>query len=164
MFAPPSCIGVRTLHPSRHLTSVFAPCIFLVCLSDDRLRTSSLVRAVTFFVVQGMGFCSTTPGPSTRSRVVTVFWKPEKVQWIRLDVPSPRFFSRDADAIYADSGQQVTARIRNYQGEKRLMVKSRFRCDDAVLRAARQQAMDILAFNSAIDDAILRAARRQQRQ
>ena len=35
VFAPPSCIGVRTLHPSRHLTSVFAPSIFLVCLSDD---------------------------------------------------------------------------------------------------------------------------------
>ena len=153
MFAPPSCIGVRTLHRSHHLASVLAPCIFLVCLSDDRLRTSSLVRAVTSFVVQGMGFCCTTPGPSTRRRVETVFhWKHERVQWIRLDVPRPRFFSRDADAIYADSGQQVTARIRNYQGEKRLMLKSRFICDDAVLEAAQQQAMDIVELNNAIPD------------
>ena len=27
VFAPPSCIGVRTLHLSRHLASVFAPCM-----------------------------------------------------------------------------------------------------------------------------------------
>ena len=33
-------IGARTLHLSRHLASVFAPCIFLVCLSDG--RTGSL--------------------------------------------------------------------------------------------------------------------------
>ena len=29
-------IGARTLHLSRHLASVLAPCIFLVCLSDGR--------------------------------------------------------------------------------------------------------------------------------
>ena len=157
VFAPPSCIGVRTLHFPAILHRCSHLAFFLVCLSDGRLRTSSLVRAVTSFVVQVMGFCSTTPGPSTRNRVVSVFWKPDRVQWIRLDVPRPRFFSRDADAIYADSGQQVTARVRNYQGEERLMLKSRFRCDDAVLRAARQQAMDIVEFNSAIP-------RRQRRQ
>ena len=44
VFAPPSCIGVRTLHLSRHLASVFAPCIFLVCLSDG--RTGSLFEFV----------------------------------------------------------------------------------------------------------------------
>ena len=27
VFAPPSCIGARTLHLSRHLASVFAPCM-----------------------------------------------------------------------------------------------------------------------------------------
>ena len=83
---------------------------------------------------------------------MSVFWKPDRVQWIRLDVPRPRFFPRDADAIYADSGQQVTARVGNYQGEKRLMLKSRFICDDAVLEAAQQQAMDIMEFNNAIPD------------
>ena len=35
VFAPPSCIGVRTLHRSHHLASVFAPCSVLVCLSDE---------------------------------------------------------------------------------------------------------------------------------
>ena len=74
------CIGVRTLHPSRHLASVLAPCIFLVCLSDDRLRTSSIVRAVTFFVVQGVCCCFTMPGPG-------VTQDGEKVSMVELDTP-----------------------------------------------------------------------------
>ena len=82
---------------------------------------------------------------------MSVFWNRVRVQWIRLDVPRAGFFSRDADGIYADSGQQVTARVRNYHGEKRLMLKYRF-CDDAVLEAAQQQAMDIMEFNNAIPD------------
>ena len=81
------CIGVRTLHRSRHLASVLAPCIFLVCLSDDRLRTSSLVRAVTFFVVQGVCCCFTMPGPGIfqdKSR-----WLPGKLpvdDWAILEI------------------------------------------------------------------------------
>ena len=47
VFAPPSCIGARTLHLSRHLASVFAPCPLLVCHSADSLCFACLTKCTS---------------------------------------------------------------------------------------------------------------------
>ena len=119
--------------PYIHPESVLAPRIFLVCHSDDRLRTSSLVRAVTSFVVQGVCWCFAMPGPG-------VTQDEQKVNIIGLDVPSPVLFARDTADILSDSGRQVMARIRHFKGEKKLMLRAPLECDDAVVKAAKQQA------------------------
>ena len=146
--------------PYIHPESVLAPRIFLVCHSDDRIRTSSLVRAVTSFVVQGMGVLLQTPrseyeGYTEYSVYITNY---------TVYVPRPKLFARDTDEIFHHSG--VTARIQGCpNGEKTLMLRSPFTSDHPVVQHAVLQAMEFIRVNheNAAQLAVRSIPRRQRR-
>ena len=77
---------------------------------------------------------------------------PERVLFERLDVPQPVLYAWDVQEIARDSGQQVRARIREHRGEKKLQLKAPWECNDAVLYAAQQQALDFIQFNSSFNN------------
>ena len=148
------CIGVRTaiLHRCSHLA------FFLVCHSDDRLRTSSLVRAVIFFVVQGVCCCFTMP--ATRSTMK--FKKEHKYLRIKLNFARPLLEEKDFRKIWIGSGRKVKARFETLasDGETKLVLQALRHCDDAVLQAAGQHAMDIIEFNDRVEDTSTQARRK----
>ena len=73
--------------------------------------------------------------------------KENKVAVISLNDRRPRLWAHDRAKILADSGRQVTARISNFRG-RHLILSAPLECDDVVFLAARQQAMEMIAFNN----------------
>jgi len=61
--------------------------------------------------------------------------------------PEPVLYEWDVFEIAVDSGHQVRARIRVHRGEKKLVLEAPSECSEAVVQAARQQALDFLQFN-----------------
>ena len=148
VFAPPSCIGVRTLHLSRHLASVFAPCIFLVCLSDG--RTGSL-----FFTMSGMPrptnrFTRPTDGRGEcRGATEIVGPKGEyRILYVRVAVQKPLLYARDSEKIALESLGLVTARVRFHEGEKKLKLQIMLGCSEDLLYDAIIRALGLIHANS----------------
>ena len=74
--------------------------------------------------------------------------KENKVAVISLNDRRPRLWAHDRAKILADSGRQVTARISNLFRARQLILIAPLECDDDVFLAARQQAMEMIAFNN----------------
>ena len=57
--------------------------------------------------------------------------KPKKRNtFVTVHVQKPVLLAKDTKQIFADSGQQVTARCREHQGAKKLLSKAPLDCDE----------------------------------
>ena len=66
------------------------------------------------------------------------------------DVPNPVLLSADHKKIKDGSGGQVHVRVRDHNGDRKLLCKYPATCEEAVLEAARLQAIEAIRYNREI--------------
>ena len=71
-----------------------------------------------------------------------------RILYVRLANPKPVLYARDSEEIALESGQQVFARIRLHEGEKKLKLQIMKSCSDDVLYDAIIRALGLIHANS----------------
>ena len=71
-----------------------------------------------------------------------------RILYVRVAVPKPLLYARDSEKIALESLQQVTARVRDHHGEKKLKLKIMLGCSEDVLHDAIIRALGLIHANS----------------
>ena len=71
-----------------------------------------------------------------------------RILYVRLAVPKPVLYARDTEEIAFESLQQVFARVRLHEGEKKLKLQIMKSCSDDVLYNTIIRALGLIHANS----------------
>ena len=71
-----------------------------------------------------------------------------RILYVRLAVPKPVLYARDTEEIAFESLQQVFARVRLHEGEKKLKLQILKRCSEDLLYDAIIRALGLIHANS----------------
>ena len=71
-----------------------------------------------------------------------------RILYVRLAVPKPVLYARDTEEIAFESLQQVFARVRLHEGEKKLKLQIMLGCSEDLLYDAIIRALGLIHANS----------------
>ena len=71
-----------------------------------------------------------------------------RILYVRVAIPKPVLYARDTEEIALESGQQVFARVRLHEGEKKLKLQIMLGCSEDVLHDAIIRALGFIHANS----------------
>ena len=71
-----------------------------------------------------------------------------RILYVRVAVPKPLLYARDSEKISSESGQQVFARIRLHEGEKKLKLQIMKSCSEDLLYDAIIRALGLIHANN----------------